>query len=88
MIKRLLEFKTFVLHISRSAEEKAKVKEEGPSEEADTSDDYESEEESVPAYVRVGESQIIYEITETEYELLMDASQKSPLQDLYEADIE
>lgn len=68
------EVKTFVLHISRSAEEKAKVKEEEPSEETDTSDDYESEEESVPAYVRIGESQIIYEITETEYELLMAVS--------------
>lgn len=68
------EVKTFVLHISRSAEEKAKVKEEELSEKTDTSDDYESEEESVPAYVRVGESQIIYEITETEYESLMDAS--------------
>ena len=68
------EVKTFVLHISRSAEEKAKVKEEESPEETDTSDDYESEEESVSAYVRVGESQIIYEITETEYESLMDAS--------------
>ncbi len=68
------EVKTFVLHISRSAEEKAKVKEEEPSEETDTSDDYESEEESVPAYVRIGESQIIYEITETEYESLMAVS--------------
>lgn len=68
------EVKTFVLHISRSAEEKVKVKEEVPSEETDTLDDYESEEESVPAYVRIGESQIIYEITETEYESLMAVS--------------
>ncbi len=68
------EVKTFVMHISRSAEEKAKVKEKETSEETDTTDDYESEEESVPAYVRIGESQIIYEITETEYESLMDAS--------------
>lgn len=68
------EDKTFVLHISRSAEEKARVKEEEPSEETDTPDDYDSEEESVPAYVRVGNSQIIYEITETEYESLMAVS--------------
>lgn len=68
------EVKTFVLHLSRSAEEKAKVKEEKASEETVASDDYESEVEFVPAYVRIGESQIIYEITETEYESLMDAS--------------
>lgn len=68
------EVKTFVMHISRSAEEKAKVEDEELLEETDTSDVYESKEESVPAYVRVGESQIIYEITETEYESLMDAS--------------
>ena len=68
------EIKTFVLHISRSAEEKARVKEEESSEETDMLDDYESEEESVPAYVRVGDSQIIYEITETEYESLMAVS--------------
>lgn len=68
------EAKTFVLHVSRSAEEKAKVKEEESSEETDTSDGNESEGESVPAYVRVGDSKIIYEITETEYESLMAAS--------------
>lgn len=68
------EVETFVMHISRSAEDKAKLKEEETSEETDTSDDYESEEETVPAYIRIGESQIIYEITETEYKSLMDAS--------------
>ena len=68
------ELKTFVLHVSRSAEEKAKAKEEEASGETDTSDDGESEEESIPAYVRVGDSQIIYEITETEYESLMAVS--------------
>lgn len=82
------EVKTFVLHISRSAEEKAKVKEEELSEKTDASD-YESEEESVPAYVRVGESQIIYEITETEYESLMDASyDKLRHQEIFWADFD
>ncbi|MCI8505524.1 MAG: DUF4340 domain-containing protein [Lachnospiraceae bacterium] len=66
--------KTFVLHVSRSAEEKAKVKEEESSEETDTPDGHEPEAESVPAYVRIGDSRIIYEITETEYESLMAAS--------------
>lgn len=83
------EVKTLVLHISRSAEEKDKVKEEEPSEDTDTSDDYESEEESVPAYVRVGESQIIYEITETEYESLMDVSyNKLRHQEIFWADFD
>ena len=49
------EPKTFVIHVSRSAQDKQKA----------------AEEESIPAYVRIGESQIIYEITETEYESLM-----------------
>ena len=61
------ESKTFVLHVSRSAEEKAKAEEE--LEEEETKSD-----ESVPAYVRIGDSQMIYEITETEYESLMAAS--------------
>lgn len=65
---------TFVLHVSRSAEEKAGAKEEDSSEAADTSDSYESEEESVSAYVRIGDSRIVYEITGTEYESLMAAS--------------
>lgn len=59
--------KTFVLHVSRSAEEKAKADEESLEEET-------ASEESIPAYVQVGDSRIIYEITETEYESLMAAS--------------
>lgn len=83
------EVKTFALHISRSAEERDKVKEEETLEETDTSDEYESEEESVPAYVRVGESQIIYEITETEYESLMEASyNKLRHQEIFWADFD
>lgn len=57
------ESKTFALHVSRSAEEKAKEEEE-----ENVSD------ESVPAYVQIGDSQIIYEITQTEYESLMAVS--------------
>lgn len=56
------EMESFVLNLSRSAEEKTKEK------------DDKEEQDPVPAYFRVGESQIIYEITEAEYETLMAAS--------------
>lgn len=62
------ESKTFVLQLSRSAEEKAKVTEDDVNETSD------SMEEEVPAYVRIGESNIIYEVTESEYDSLMAAS--------------
>lgn len=61
------ESKTFVLHVSRSAEERAKAEEESSEEEMES-------DESIPAYVQIGDSQIIYEITETEYESLMAVS--------------
>ncbi len=64
--------KTFVIHVSRSAEDKEKAAESLG--EADTSEEADTEGESVPAYVRIGESQIVYEITETEYESLMAVS--------------
>lgn len=68
------EAETFTLQVSRSAEEKAKAEKEEPGE-TDARDDYETEEEEqVPAYVRIGDSRIIYEITGTEYESLMGAS--------------
>lgn len=66
------ESQTFVMHVSRSAENKEKAAEESLKE-ADTSEETD-EEESVPAYVRIGKSQIIYEITEAEYESLMAVS--------------
>ncbi len=56
------EIKSFVLNLSRSAEEKAKEK------------DGEEGQDSAPAYFRVGESRIIYEITGAEYESLLAAS--------------
>lgn len=79
------ETKTFVLNLSRSSEEKAKEK-----------DDEEATQDAVPAYIRVGESQIIYEITETEYETLMAASyhdlryqevMQADFADVYQVDI-
>lgn len=63
------ETKTFVLHLSRSAEEKKKAREKIAEEE-----DSEESDEFIPAYVKIGDSQIIYEITEEEYESLMKVS--------------
>lgn len=71
------ESQTFVIHVSRSAEEKEKAKKEEKSKEnEDTSDedDSDSEENSIPAYVRIGDSSIIYEITEEEYDSLLAVS--------------
>lgn len=67
------EPKTFVIHVSRSAEDKEKAAEKSL-EETDVSEEADTKEESMPAYIRIGESQIVYEITETEYELLMEVS--------------
>ena len=53
---------TFVLHISRDPE--AKTEEDAGSE----------EDEEYAAYVRVGESQIVYQISSDRYEILTDAS--------------
>lgn len=55
---------TFVLHISRDPEER-QAAESGSEEDA---------EEEITAYVRVGGSQIVYQITADEYTELMDAS--------------
>jgi len=53
---------TFVLHVSRDPEERKEA------------DDSSSEEEEITAYARVGESQIVYKITSSEYESLMKAA--------------
>lgn len=57
------ESQTFEMRISHSLKDQEKESDA----DADT-------EESIPAYVRIGESQIIYEITGTEYDALMAAS--------------
>jgi len=58
---------TFVLHVSRNPEDAAA---------AEAAEDEETDEEAdpIPGYVRIGESQIIYEISEDKYESLMEAS--------------
>lgn len=54
---------SFVLHISRDPEEREKAQE-----------DETDEDEEITAYARVGESQILYKITEAEYNALIAAS--------------
>lgn len=67
--------KTFVLSVSRDPEQLAAQKEEEASEETeDSSAETDSEEEEITAYARVGESQIVYQITAEDYEALMAAS--------------
>lgn len=60
---------TFVLHISRDPEEAAAA-----AETAAEDDKPSDEEEEVTAYARVGESQIVYQISADAYEALMAAS--------------
>ena len=67
---------TFQLSVSRDPEERQAAEEAKA--EADQSDDAQtdedSEEEEITAYVRVGDSQILYQITGDEYTALMAAS--------------
>ncbi len=62
---------TFLLSVSRDPEELA-AQAEAAETETETSE--ESEEEEITAYVRVGDSPILYQITGEEYEALMAAS--------------
>lgn len=76
---------TFVLYVSRDPEELAAAEEAAgsaedasaesdTSTESDTAAETDTEEEEITAYARVGESQIVYQITSSEYESLMAAS--------------
>ena len=63
---------TVTLYISRDPQERAAAQTKADSQSADTSDaDAQDEEEEITAYVRVGSSQILYQITGEEYEALM-----------------
>ena len=69
------EQQTFELAVSRSAEDKEKAKDEdaeAADEETESTD--EDSADTTPAYVRIDDSPILYEITESEYEALMAAS--------------
>lgn len=59
------ESQTFTLHISRSPEERAAAENDAASEE--------DEEEEITAYARVGDSEIVYQITGDSYEKLIAA---------------
>lgn len=60
----------FELHISRNPED-VEAANESASEEEDSDD---TEDEEIPGYVRVGDSQIVYQITEAQYDSLIAAS--------------
>lgn len=61
---------SFNLSVSRSPEDKAAAEEA----EAQEADEDEEDEEQIPAYLRVGDSQIIYSISQEKFEALMEAS--------------
>ena len=61
---------TFVLHISRDPEELAQAQADEESGSAETEDT----EEEITAYARVGDSQIVYRLSGSDYEALMAAS--------------
>ena len=61
---------TFVLHISRDPEELAQAQ----ADEESGSEETEDTEEEITAYARVGDSQIVYRLSGSDYEALMAAS--------------
>ena len=65
-------YSDFTISISRSAEDKEAMKE--AAEAADSGEDSETDEESYDGYVRVGDSQIIYKISATDFESLTEVS--------------
>ena len=67
---------TFVLHISRDPEEKAAEEAEQPQEEdgEGAAEETAEEEETITAYARVGESPIVYQLTEEDYGALTAAT--------------
>ena len=59
------------LYVSRDPDERAAAQTETDSQSTDDSDAVDEEEDEITAYVRVGSSQILYQITGEEYEALM-----------------
>ena len=65
----------FVLHISRDAETKQAVEENnGTNDESENNEEDSDDEEKTYAYARIGNSKIIYKISETSFDALMAAS--------------
>lgn len=65
---------TLVLHLSRDPKELEQAQKAAEKEQADPEKEGETGEETVTAYARVGESQIIYRISAQDYKALMAAS--------------
>jgi hypothetical protein len=65
------ETEMFVLHVSRDPEEREDESTADSDADADSEEDEDAE---ITAYARVGESKIIYQLTETDYEALMNFS--------------
>ena len=65
---------TFTISVSRTPEDRAAAAEADAEAETDEEASDEEDEEEITAYVRIGESQILYEITGSSYEALMAAS--------------
>lgn len=63
----------FTLHVSRDPEA-VKEAAQKAADSADTEDTEDAEESEIPCYVRVGDSPIVYSVTETEYDSLAKAA--------------
>lgn len=82
------ETDTFVLHVSRDPETRKKAEEEAEENRAEE-ESKDGEEEETTAYVRIGESKIIYRISGAEYAELMDVSRDTLRhQEIMSADFE
>ena len=78
---------TFILHIGRNRSDVEAANEAAQKAEAEHDEDYIPE--AVPAYVRIGDSKIIYEITDEQYRSLMAASYNDLRhQEVFAADFE
>ena len=68
---------SFVLNIARDPKERAEEEKKAEKRENQEKTDEESEEKEITAYVRAGESRIVYQLSTEEYESLMDRSYDS-----------
>ena len=79
---------SFVLNIARDPKERAEEEKKAEKRENQEKTDEESEEKEITAYVRAGESRIVYQLSTEEYESLMDRSYDSLRhQELFRADL-
>lgn len=71
------EKRGFILNISRDPKERQKEEKDAKEKNDRKESDEEAEEKEVTAYARVGESQIVYQLSTEEYESLMDMTYDS-----------